>query len=72
MAEKHRKDGRYAKRQEDLPKEYQYKDQKDQYGYEDREQDHLDDYNKLGKEYYYDEETDKSVFHDNRHDSGNR
>ena len=63
MTAKGRKDERSAKRQEDLPKEYQY---------EDKEQDRIDDYNKLGKEYYYNEETDKSVFHDNRHDSGNR
>lgn len=57
------KDKSSDKRQKKLPKEYQY---------EDKEQDHIDDYNKHKKDYYYNEETDKSVFHDNRHDSGNR
>ena len=48
------------------------KDERSAKRQEDKEQDRIDDYNKLGKEYYYNEETDKSVFHDNRHDSGNR
>ncbi|AKG73614.1 hypothetical protein [Salinicoccus halodurans] len=63
MALKDRREKKAGDAQEKLPKEYRY---------EDKEQDHIDDYNKHNKEYYYDEEIDKSVFHDNRHDSGNR
>ena len=36
------------------------------------DKDVLSDINKKRKEFYVDEETDKSVFHDNRYDSGNR
>lgn len=39
---------------------------------DDSMEDVLSDINKKRKEFYVDEETDKSVFHDNRHDSGNR
>ncbi|CAM2948251.1 hypothetical protein [Salinicoccus roseus] len=39
---------------------------------DDSMEDVLSDINKKRKEFYVDEETDKSVFHDNRYDSGNR
>jgi hypothetical protein len=39
---------------------------------DDSIEDVLSDINKKRKEFYVDEETDKSVFHDNRYDSGNR
>ncbi|MBY8909445.1 hypothetical protein K6L05_06510 [Salinicoccus roseus] len=39
---------------------------------DDSMEDVLSDINKKRKEFYVDEETDRSVFHDNRYDSGNR
>jgi len=45
-----------------LPKEYKYE--------VDREESY--DYNEHRKDYYVNEEIDKNVLHDNRHDSFNR
>lgn len=49
-------------KREKLPKEYKYEN--------DRAE--IDDYNKHKKDYYVNEEIDKNVLHDNRHDSANR